>query len=75
MNLRVPGRIQTLHRLVKDLCMPEQKEEIPLPANEPSAQDNSEKNPQKPFKPQRIDVTPDEPMNIGYVGGVFPFKE
>lgn len=29
----------------------------------------AEKNPQKP-KPQRIDLTPEEPITIGYVGGV-----
>lgn len=31
---------------------------------------DAEKNPQKPFKPQRIDLTPEQPVNIGYVGGV-----
>lgn len=30
----------------------------------------AEKSPQKPFQPQRVDLTPDEPVNIGYVGGV-----
>jgi hypothetical protein len=50
--------------------MPEPKEKIAQPANDPSAQDYAEKNPQKPFKPQRIDLTPTEPVNIGYVGGV-----
>lgn len=27
------------------------------------------RNPQQPL-PKRIDLTPEEPMNIGYVGGV-----
>ena len=27
-------------------------------------------NPPKPFKSKRIDLTPVEPMNVGYVGGV-----
>jgi hypothetical protein len=32
----------------------------------------SDKNPPKPFKPKRIDLTPEnEEFNIGYVGGIF----
>jgi|HubBroStandDraft_6_1064221.scaffolds.fasta_scaffold7614060_1 hypothetical protein len=50
--------------------MPEPKEKIAQPANDPFAQDNAEKIPQKPFKSQRIDLTPPESVNIGYVGGV-----
>jgi hypothetical protein len=30
----------------------------------------AEKNPPD-TKPQRVDLTPDEPVNIGYIGGVF----
>jgi hypothetical protein len=27
-------------------------------------------NPPKPFKPKRINLTPDEPVNVGHLGGV-----
>jgi hypothetical protein len=30
----------------------------------------AERNPQQPFEPKCIDLTPTEPANIGYVGGV-----
>lgn len=49
--------------------MSEPKEGISRPATDRAAQDNPEKNPQKPV-PQRIDLTPEEPVNLGYVGGV-----
>jgi hypothetical protein len=35
-----------------------------------SDQTEAERTPPKPFKPQRVDLTPEEPVNIGYAGGV-----
>jgi hypothetical protein len=49
--------------------MPEQNNGSTRQATDQPAQDNAEKNPQQP-KSQRIDLTPPEPMNLGYVGGV-----
>ena len=49
--------------------MPEPKNELTRPATDQPTQGNAEENPQKP-RPQRIDLTPEEPVNIGYVGGV-----
>ena len=37
---------------------------------DPYAAHHAEENPPKPFKPRRIDFTPDAPVNIGYVGGI-----
>jgi len=39
-------------------------------ATDPYTAHQAENIPQKP-KPQRLDLTPEEPINIGYVGGVF----
>jgi hypothetical protein len=39
-------------------------------ATEQHPEGPAEENLSKPFKPQRIDLTPTEPVNIGYVGGV-----
>jgi hypothetical protein len=50
--------------------MPETKSEFNRPATDQVAGLDAEIIRQKPFKPQRIDLTPEEPVNIGYVGGV-----
>jgi len=39
------------------------------PATDQPAGHDADKIPQKP-KPQRIELTPPSPVNIGYVGGV-----
>ena len=51
--------------------MAEQNNELARPAEDRPAGPEAEKNPPKPFEPQSIDLTPEEPVNIGYVGGVF----
>ena len=49
--------------------MPEPKKGVAQPPTHQPAGPEAEKNPQKP-KPQLIDLTPEEPVNIGYMGGV-----
>ena len=49
--------------------MPEPSSGLAKSAAEQAGEDKAENTPQKP-KPQRIDLTPPEPMNLGYVGGV-----
>jgi len=39
-------------------------------ATDPYTAHQPERNPQNTFKPRRIDLTPEEPVNIGYVGGI-----
>jgi len=39
-------------------------------APDPHTAHRAEDTPPKPFKPKRIDLTPDAPVNIGYVGGI-----
>jgi hypothetical protein len=39
-------------------------------ATDPHTAHQAEKNLQNTFKPRRIDLTPDAPVNIGYIGGV-----
>lgn len=36
----------------------------------PHAAHHDERNPRSTFKPLRINLTPDAPVNMGYVGGV-----
>ncbi len=49
--------------------MSEQNNELTRPLADQSAGHEVEMNPQKP-DPRRVDVTPTESVNIGYVGGV-----
>ena len=35
----------------------------------------SEENLQMAFKPKRVELTPDAPINVGYVGGVLKPKD
>ena len=49
--------------------MPKSKNGLTRPATDQTAGPEIEKNPPK-LKPQRIDLTPPEPLNVGYVGGV-----
>ncbi len=39
-------------------------------ATDPHTRHQAEGSPRNTFKPRRIDLTPDAPVNIGYVGGV-----
>ena len=39
-------------------------------ATDPHTAHQPEKQPQNTFKPQRIDLMPEAPVNIGYVGGI-----
>jgi len=50
--------------------MPKQEDKLTRPTEDQHTARNGGSNSPKP-KPQRIDVTPEEPINIGYVGGVF----
>jgi hypothetical protein len=49
--------------------MREPKEKIAQSATDKPTGHEPEKNPQQP-KPQHINLTPEEPVNIGFVGGV-----
>jgi hypothetical protein len=49
--------------------MPEPKNGLIRPATDQPTGHEAEKIPHE-FKPQLIDLTPEEPVNIGYVGGV-----
>jgi hypothetical protein len=49
--------------------MPKQEDRLARPLADQHTAHNAESNPPKP-KPQRVDLTPEEPRNIGYVGGV-----
>jgi hypothetical protein len=49
--------------------MPETKIALTRPAADQPAAHEAEENPQKP-NPRRIDLTPPEPLNFGYIGGV-----
>jgi len=48
--------------------MPKQEDRLGRPAADQDTAHNAGSNPSKP-KPQRIDLTPEESMNIGYVSG------
>ncbi len=39
-------------------------------ATDPDTAHQAERNPQNKFKPQRIDLTAEAPVNLGYVGGI-----
>jgi hypothetical protein len=54
--------------------MPEQNNGLEQSATDQLAQIHREKIPQQP-KPQCIDLTPPESMNVGYVGGVHALKK
>jgi hypothetical protein len=43
---------------------------VPTEGATPRSEHPANEKPPTPFKPKRIDLTPDEPVNIGYVGGV-----
>ena len=53
--------------------MPEPKNGIARPATYEPPRPEAEKPPQNP-KPQCVDLTPTEAVNIGYVGGVHAAK-
>ncbi|HSY58940.1 MAG TPA: hypothetical protein VK795_05220 [Terriglobales bacterium] len=60
--------------LSKDLCVSEQNNGLARTVTDQPAAPEAEKNPQK-LKPQRVDLTPEEPVNIGFVGGIWEPKK
>jgi hypothetical protein len=49
--------------------MPKQDDRLGRPAADQDTAHNAGSSPPKP-KPQLVDLTPEKPRNIGYVGGV-----